>query len=529
MSKSVENRRSAMMQAAGLVATAVLISRVIGLLRDIVTRYYLGLDTLEAQAYATASRFPETIFLIVAGGAIGSAFIPTFTAYWVREDEKGAWRLFSAVINFITLVTTAIAAITILFAPQFVHFFFADLLQQNPDLLPLTVRLMRIMLISPVIFGASGVIMGALNARQHFLLPALAPSVYNIGIILGAVLIRPPEMGLAIGTVLGAAGHLLVQLPGLKQQTARYSAVLPWRDPGLQQVFRLMAPRVLGLSFSEINRFVILYLTGTMPLGSYPALDQAFRVINLPQGVLGQAMGIAAFPTFASLAAESAMDEMRHILADSLRWLMFLGLPISAVLAVLGQPIVAILFERGRFDADSTVLVAYTMIFLAVGIVALNALEVLARAFYALSDTTTPVVAGGVQIVFMTGLSWWLSQIVFPAYGELALGGLALGYSLSNFFEVGVLLWFLRRKMGGLNGRILFDGTWRMVAATGVMLFGMVWAGGWVAETAVWAQLSMVSLIGGTVYLLGCWLLRVKELNQLLLLGQRMAHRVINR
>lgn len=526
MSKSIENRRSAMMQAAGLVATAVLISRMIGLLRDVVTRYYLGLDTLEAQAYATASRFPETIFLIVAGGAIGSAFIPIFTTYWAREDEKGAWRLFSAVINFITLVTTAIATITILFAPQFVHFFFEDLLRQNPDLLPLTVKLMRIMLVSPVIFGVSGVIMGTLNARQHFLLPALAPSIYNVGIILGAFLIRPPELGLAIGTVLGAVGHLVIQLPGLKQQAARYSAVLPWHDSGLQQVFRLMAPRVLGLSFSEINRFVILYLTGTMPLGSYPALDQAFRVINLPQGVLGQAMGIAAFPTFASLAAESALDEMRHILTDSLRWLMFLGLPISAVLGVLGQSVVSILFERGRFDADSTTLVAYTMIFLAAGIVALNALEILARAFYALSDTTTPVVAGGVQIIFMTGLSWWLSQIIFPAYGQLALGGLALGYSLSNFFEVGVLLWFLRRKMGGLNGRLLFDGIWRMTIATAVMLAGMIWVTQWVAETAMWGQLVAGSLVGGSIYLLGCWLLKVKELNQLLALVQRIVRRV---
>ncbi len=521
----VETHRSQMMKAAGLVATAVLLSRIIGLLRDIVTKYYLGVATIEATAFATASRFPETIFLIVAGGAIGSAFIPTFTAYFAREDESGAWRLFSAVINLAILITTLIAGLTILFAPQFVSLFFQDLINQEPQLLPLTVRLMRIMLISPVIFGASGVIMGALNARQHFLLPALAPTIYNLGIIAGALLINPKELGLAIGTVVGAVGHLLIQLPGLRWKGARYSAVLSLQDSGLRQVLRLMAPRVLGLSFSEINRFVILYLTGFMSLGAYPALDLALRVVILPQGVLGQAMGIAAFPTFAALAAQSALEEMRHILADSLRWLLFLGLPISAVLAILRQPMITLFFQRGRFNAEDTLLVAYALFFLALGLVALNALEIVARAFYALSDTTTPVLAGAAQILFMAALSGWLSYSLFPSFGGLPLGGLALGYSLSNFFEVGLLLWLLRRKMGGIGETTLWDGVWRMGIATAGMAGGMEIVIGWLPETAVWQQLIGGGLAGGVIYLLLCWLLHVKEIPQLWALAQRVVHR----
>ena len=313
------NRTTSVMRAAGLVGVAVLLSRVVGLGREIVTRSLLGVTTLEATAYDIASRFPEAIFLVIAGGAIGSAFIPTFAAYFARDDEDGAWRLFSAVINLLTVAVILIAALTMLLAPQFVRFFFGENLGQEPLLLPLTVRLMRIMLLSPIIFGVSGVFMGALNARQHFLLPALAPTIYNLGIIAGALLLKPTEMGLAWGTVAGALGHLLVQLPGLRQKRARYTAVFTLHDPGVQQVLRLMAPRVLGLSFSEINKFVVLFLTGSMPLGSLPALTTAFRLLIMPQGVLGQALGIAAFPTLAELAARSALREMRQIVMDSLR------------------------------------------------------------------------------------------------------------------------------------------------------------------------------------------------------------------
>src|SRR5690606_21743032 len=161
-------------RAAGLVGALALLSRVLGLAREVVVRQYLGVTTLEATAFDIASRFPEAIFLIVAGGAIGSAFIPTFTAYFAREDETGGWRLFSALITLLSLATTVISLLLMVFAAPFVTFFYADNIAQQPELLLLTVYLMRIMLLSPIIFGISGIIMAALNARQHFLLPAVA-------------------------------------------------------------------------------------------------------------------------------------------------------------------------------------------------------------------------------------------------------------------------------------------------------------------------------------------------------------------
>lgn len=511
--------RSLVFRAAGLVAALALLSRALGLVREIVVRQFLGVTTVEATAYDIASRFPEAIFLIVAGGAIGSAFIPTFAGYWSRDDEAGSWRLFSAVINLVTVATTIVSGLVAIFAAPFVTFFYADNIARQPELLPLTVALMRVMLLSPVIFGVSGIVMAALNARQHFLLPALAPSIYNVGIIVGGIVgavvgdasPAATAWGLAWGTVAGALGHLLVQLPGLRGRRARYQPILTLRDPGVRQVLRLMAPRVLGLSFSEINKFVILFLTGAMALGALPALNAAFRILIMPQGILGQALGIAAFPTLAALAARGAHREMRHILGDSLRLVLFLGLPATVLLALLAEPYITILFQRGLFDAQATALVAEALRFYAIGLIALTALEVVARAFYALSDTLTPVLAGGVQIVVMWVLSLWFRDALFPALGREPLGGLALGFSLSNVLEVGLLLWLLRRRLGGLEGRSLLSGAVRMSLAAVVMGAAVAGVLAVVPAGAVWLRALAGTAAGGLVYLLVCWVLRVEE------------------
>ncbi|HMT21623.1 MAG TPA: lipid II flippase MurJ, partial [Promineifilum sp.] len=378
------------------------------------------------------------------------------------------------------------------------------------------------MLLSPIIFGVSGIVMAALNARQHFLLPAVAPSVYNVGIIIGGLVgvawgggaPLPTAIGLAWGTVAGALGHLLVQLPGLRGQNARYAPLLTVHDPGVRQVLRLMGPRVLGLSFSEINKFIILFLTGSMALGTLPALNAAFRILIMPQGILGQALGIAAFPTLAALAAISAHREMRHILSDSLRLILFLGLPATALLMILAEPYVAVLFERGLFDAEATTLVAAALRFYAVGLIALTAIEIVARAFYALSDTLTPVLAGGLQIVIMWVLSLWFRDTLFPAAGWQTLGGLALGFSVSNLIEIGVLLWLIRRRLDGINGRSLLDGALRMSAATLLMAAAIFVTLAWIPATAVWWRAIAGTAAGALGYLLGSWVLRVAELRQ---------------
>lgn len=524
--------KSQVIQAAGIVGLAMLVSRLLGLVKSMVLASYLGLGW-EATAFNTANIVPEAIFYIVAGGAIGSAFIPTFAAYFARDDERGAWQLFSAVLNMIVIIVAVLALIAVVFSPQIVQLLLPELIKENPDLLPLTVRLMRIMLLSSVIFAASGLIMGALQARQHFLLPAIAPIIHNLSIIVGAVVGHNTDwgtaMGMAVGTVIGASGHLLVQLPGLKWKGARYTAVLSFRHPGVQRVLKLMSPRVLGLSFSQVNNFVTLFLSGLITPESVPAYRLALSIMLMPQGILGQALGIAAFPTMSSLVAEDKRDEMRQVFSDSLRLLTFLALPASILLMMLSRPLIVVLFQRGIFVSDNANLVAWSLLFYALGLVALVALEVVARAFYALGDTLTPVLAGGAQILVMVALSPWLIRSVFPALDWHPLGGLALGFSLSNFVEVAFLLWLLRRKMGGINGRSLLSGGWRMGAGS-ILMAGAIWLvlDGLPAAAALW-QVLLGGLVGGIVYLAVCWVLRLAEIDQFWGYGRRILKRVSGR
>ncbi|MFO7682472.1 MAG: lipid II flippase MurJ, partial [Chloroflexota bacterium] len=351
------------------------------------------------------------------------------------------------------------------------------------------------------------------------------------GIILGGVLWEDPAagptlgkaMGFAVGTVIGAAGHLLIQLPGLYQKQAKYTAVLTIRDQGVIKVLKLMAPRVLGLSFSQINLFVILAFTGTavFALGSLPAINVAFRIINLPLGIIGIALGIAAFPTLSTLAAQNALGQMREIVTDSLRLLLFLGLPITILLVFLAEPVVSVLFERGLFDAESTSYAAAALTYFSLGLIALMMLEVISRTFYSLSDTWTPVLAGGFQIVVMALLSLWFSFVLFPQWGGLPLAGLALGFSISNYVEVLLLLWLLRRKIGRLNGRSLLNSSWRLLGAGGAMTAVLWLFLALLPASSNWILLMIGGALGGVTYLLVCLLLRVPELQSFISYGRR--------
>jgi len=521
----LESHRAKILSAASIIVAAFVVSRLLGVVREMVITAAFGIDSPAAEAYAIAIRFPDTIFYIIAGGALGSAFIPTFSAYFARDDAAGGWRLFSAIANLVVAVTTAVCLFTALFAPRIITAFVPNLVIADPELLDLTVQMTRIMLISPIIFGLSGVVMGALNARQHFLLPALGPIIYNLGIIGGVVLGAPNPVGLAVGTVVGALGHLAIQIPALRRQEARYSPLLTLRDAGVRRVLALMAPRILGLSFSQLNHLVIPPIAQLMASGSIRALDLGWRLMILPHGILGQALGIAAFPTFATLAAHNNLAEMRRILADSLRLVLFLGLPLTLLMMLLRRPIAIVLFLRGDCDLACTDFIAWALLFYAPGMVALTGIELISRVFYALGDTRTPVLAGFLQLVLLVVLAQWLSYTIFPPLGWLPLGGLALGSSLSNLLEVVLLLGLLRWKLAGIDGRHLLDGLWRLGLAGLLMLLVSLPLHQALLAVSPLGQLALVTAAGGGVYLLAAQLLRVAEMGMVL----RLAGRVVRR
>lgn len=496
-------------RAATLVMVLFLASRVLGLLREVVIARQFG-TSAEMDAYLAAFRLPDFLFYVIAGGALGSAFIPVFTGYLTRHDLPGAWRLASAVINWVILLLTGLGGLAAIFAPWLVLTFLPNF---TPAQQLLTVELMRWMLISTVIFGVSGVIMGILNAHQHFFLPALAPVIYNIAIILGAWLLGPMwgVRGLTAGVVLGAAGHLLVQLPGLVwgERRLTYRPVLAWRDASLREVARLMGPRVLGLAAVQLNFVVSVVLASGLSSGSVAALNYGWIIMLLPQGIVAQSVATALFPTLATLAAREEWAEFRHIFGLTLRNLLFLTLPAAAGLIVLGRPIIRLLLERGAFGPESTAATAWALVFFALGLVGHAVVEIATRAFYALKNTKTPVTVGLAAMAVNVGLSWLLLHL-FATWNLPPHGGLALANSIAVMLEMIVLLVLLRPRLRGLSEPGLGRSIGQMSLATagmalvlGLLLpfLPLTWLGGVIGMA-----------VGGVIYLGLAHALGVQEL-----------------
>jgi putative peptidoglycan lipid II flippase len=496
-------------KAVTLVMILFVISRAMGLLREVIIARQFG-TSAELDAYLVAFRLPDFLFYVVAGGALGSAFIPIFTGYLTRQNRVGAWRLASAVINWVILILSILGGMAAIFAPWVVQTFFAGF---SPAQQTLTVELMRWMLISTVIFGVSGVVMGILNAHQHFLLPALAPVIYNGAIILGAWFLGPRwgVRGLTAGVVLGAAAHLLVQVPGLVQQRMRYRPVLAWRDSSLREVGRLMAPRVLGVAAVQINFVVNAVLASGLTAGSLAALNYGWIIMLLPQGVIAQSVATALFPTLAALEAQGKRAEMRRIFGATLRSLLFLTFPAAAGLIILRVPIVRLL-ERGAFNADSTTATAWALGFFALGLVGHAVVEIATRAFYALKNTKTPVAVAVVTMVINVGLSLMLMNL-FARLRWPAHGGLALANSIAVTLEMVALLVLLRPQMGGLAGSGLRRAIGKMSLATIGMVAVLLGLMPVLSTDNKWLGGILGILVGGLVYIGLAYVVRLDELD----------------
>jgi putative peptidoglycan lipid II flippase len=476
-------------RAAGLVMALFVLSRALGLFRQMVISNQFGTSG-DLDAYLAAFRLPDILFQLVAGGALASAFIPTFASTLARDGDRGAWRLASAIINLVLILTSILAIAAAILAPWLVQTLVAP--GFGPARQAQTVHLMRIMLLTPAIFGVSGVIMGILNSRQHFLLPALAPTFYNVGIIFGAVALAPVigVRGLAWGVVAGALAHLLVQLPGLVRQGFRYTTTLGLRNPDVLEVGRLMLPRVAGLAAVQLNFLVNTALASALVVGSLSAINFAWLLMLLPQGVFAQAVATAAFPTFSAQVASGRRRDMRSTLMATLRAVLYLSIPAAVGLIVLRVPLVQLLFERGAFTDLSTQMVAWPLALFALGLPAHSVVEIVVRAFYAMHDTKTPVLVGISAMALNVALS--LAFIpAFEALGWMAHGGLALSNTLATSLEMIVLLVILRQRLEGLEGRDLTASLSRIIVAAAIM------------GAVLWGLLAILS--GTNPWLLGAF------------------------
>ena len=487
-------------RGASIVMAGLALSSLAGLVTTMLVSQAFGTQA-DLDAFYAANRLPELLFLLMAGGALASAFVPAFTGFLTRADRSGAWRLASAVGNLVVLVLLAASLLAALCAPWLVTTVLAPGFS-DPAQVDLTVDLMRILLLAPAIFGLSGLLMGILNAHQRFALPALAPAMYRLGWMLGLWLLVPQLgiYGLAWGVVLGAVLHLLIQLPGVLRLGGRYLPTLGRGNPAVAEVGRLMLPRLLGVAVVQINFIVNTILASAMPEGSLAALTYAFTLMIMPQAIIGQASAIAALPTFSAQFARGELDSLRSSLGNTLRAVFYLALPASLGLALLSTPVVAALFERGAFTSQSTQMVAWALFWFSLGLVGHSVLEVVSRAFYALHDTRTPVVVGvgAMTLNILLSLTLWR---VFDAIGWMPHGALALANSLATALECIVLLELIRRRMGALEARRLRPGLLAAIGSAAAMSLCLL---GWLNRTQGWPPIAVA--LGGILLGLGVYL-----------------------
>lgn len=459
--------------AAGVVALGFVGSRVLGLVRSAAIAHAFGTQP-ELAAYWVAFRLPDLVFQVLAGATLAAAFIPTFSRVQLRLGEEAAWRLAASVLNLVATATVVMAVAAWVLAPTIVPWLAPGLgaeTGREQELRALAIDLTRWMLLSPVLFGVSGMVTGILNARRRFVAPAFAPMVYNLGIILAAVFLARPYgvHGLALGVVAGSAGHLLVQLPALRSAGMRWQWRFDLASEGVRDVARLMAPRVLGLAASQINFVVLMFFGSFVSDQAISAVNYAFLMAMLPVGVIGMAISTALFPTLAQQAATRQEQTLRATLGASLRMILFLAVPASVGLLVLARPAVVLLLQRGAFDASSTDIVVAALQLFAAGIAANAAIEILSRGFYAMADTRTPVQFALLAMALNVGLCAAL-------VGPFGVRGLAGAGAVSAIAECTGLWLTLHHRLGGLGRRQVLRSLLRTLLASIVMAQVMVLA-----------------------------------------------------
>lgn len=484
-----ENTR--VVKAAGFIMVAMVISRILGYLRDVIIYANFGQNRI-TDAYNAAFSIPDFLYMLLVGGALSSSFIPVFSSYVATGKEEEGWKVASVVINLVMTLVTVGIVIGYFFTPQLIYLLVPGF---DPAAMEMTVHLTRIMFIQVVFMALSGISMGILNSYKHFTAPAIGSVLYNLGIILIGLLFSRiidsiwPGYGIAafsLGVVVGAALNFAVQVPALLKIGLKYRLSFNVFHPGVRRLFKLMIPVLIGLSVSQVNLFVNQNLASSLPAGIVAALRTGQRLMQLPIGIFAIAIAVAVFPTLTGYAARRETEQFKKTMSLGIRSVVFITLPAAVGLAVLRVPIIRFMFEfeGGKFTHQATQATAEALLFYCIGLFAYSAIHVLSRVFYALQDTATPVFVGILAIVVNIGLSLLL---IHP----MEQGGLALAYSLAGIINMLVLLVLLRRKIGSLNG-------WRMLYS-----FGQTLVASFMMGIAVWYTARFSSAFFGVTTKLG--------------------------
>lgn len=497
-------------RAASLLAVATVASRVLGLLREVVAAWLFGASNAKA-AYVIAYYAPFFVQRLFLGGTLSIVFIPTISRYLARNQVDEAHRLSGSLFSLVMIAGLVMVAVGEIVAPILVSVAAPGFIA-SPGLLALAVELTRIIFPAMLFLALAVFVTGFLQAHQSFTTPALAPLLFNGTIIVGTLILGPQIgiRGLAIAWIAGTAAQFFVQLPA----AGRYGLRLRATDlghPAMREIARLALPAMLGLAIVEINAYVGRWFASLLPLSSaanpVAILDYAYEVVQAPAGIFAVSIATAVFPLLARHAAAASHDELRGTSSLALRTLLFVILYVTALTLTLREPLVRLLFQRGQFGGEATQAVAATLAGYTVGLPTIAAYYVVTRTYYALQDMATPVRIGGAMVILNAVLDYVLMRV----WGVV---GIALATSIVSAVNVCLLLLYLRRRLGRIDGRRLASTGWRTGAAaiaSGALMTAMAKSVHPVGLTGQSLQVGMAAAAGALVYLIACRLLRVEE------------------
>ena len=521
MSPSTELKAgSRLARSAGVIGIATMTSRLLGLVREAVLAAMFGAG-FAMDAFNVAFKIPNLLRDLFAEGAMTAAFVPTFTRTLQTRGPDAAWRLGSLVINTLLLVTGALVVLGMVFA-QPITSALAPKFALIPGKLELTTTLTRIMLPFLTLVAIAVAMMGMLNSLHRFFIPALSPAMFNVATIVCAMALTPvmvalglpPIISIAVGTLLGGLGQILVQWPALHAQGFRYRAVIDFKDPELSEVMRLMVPGTLGLAAVQINVLVNTYLAAGQEQGAVSWLNYAFRLMYLPIGLFGVSIATAALPDISRQAVANDNAAIRRTVSSGLRLMLMLNVPATVGLMVLAHPIVSLLLERYRFRPDDTAATAAALMFYAPGLLGYSAVKIASPTFYSLRDSRTPVIVSVLSVAANLALNLTLVRV-------MGYRGLALGTAIAAAINALVLLWLLQRRLGGLDGARVGVALLKITAASAAMGIAVQYTSAWFDAVAPGRELpwKLAHVFGGMavgvlVLAAAARLLRISEFDE---------------
>jgi putative peptidoglycan lipid II flippase len=509
------SERKGILKAAGVLGSATILSRIMGMVRDMVVARLFGAG-MASDAFIAAYQIPNMLRRFFAEGALTSAFVPTFSETLAQEGEERARELANLCFTLLFIVTAFVTLIGILFSPAIVHLMFPGF-ANVPGKFELTVLLNRVMF--PYLFFISlvALCMGILNTVRHFFTPAISTVFLNISMIVCALALRPffqyPITALAVGVLVGGLVQLALQLPVLWKKGFPVRPRFGFNDPKLKKIALLMLPATLGVGVYYLNITVGNILASLLPQGSVSYLYYAQRLFEFPQGVFTVSVAQAVLPAMSRQAAEGDISAMKDSLNYGVRLTLFITLPALAGLIICAEPLISLLFMSGKFDHQMAVQSAKALVFYSFGLSFVALVRVVAPAFYALKDTKTPVITAFIAFILNLLFSLWL---MWP----LLHGGLALASSISALANMLLLFWLLRRKIGLLGGRRMVRTALTSISAV-IPMSAAVW---YFVRLADWsvaghksykaAVLALAVTIAVLLYGFVCYLFRSEEMTE---------------